>query len=294
MIQGFKRSSILVRCQAHSLLFYGGSSATGFEALVPKDLASRRNFSAGCVEIMLNTLEEYSMSRQTNGILGILELDEGCPPSSQSFVPHEGSLFNPTTFDVPVITEMVPRAFADIVIRGDVSLEEASVAAAMRLVHRGATVITADCGFFIRHQTAISAAVNVPVITSSLLLIPTLLRQLAPAKMMAVISADSRYCTPDLFAVESPIDRARIIVGGIERGEYVRNALARPFLQTSLEQIEREVETCIEQLRANHPEIALLLFECTGLACVATASRYKSKLPVYDITNLCRLTLATH
>ncbi|WP_436258124.1 hypothetical protein [Mesorhizobium caraganae] len=154
-------------------------------------------------------------------------------------------------------------------------------------------MISADCGFFIRHQAVLSAAVDVPVVTSSLLLIPALLRQLAPQKKLAVISADSRYCTVDLFGIENPTDRARVVVGGIEEGQYVKNALARPFIQTDLEQIEQEVGACIEQLRTRHPSIAMLLFECTGFPCVAAAIRRTTLLPVYDITDLCRLTLAT-
>jgi len=188
---------------------------------------------------------------------------------------------------------VVKGAFADIVIRGDASLEDECVAAARRLVKRGASVISADCGFFLRHQAALSAAVDVPVVTSSLLLIPGLLRQLAPRKKLAVLSVDARYCTVDLFGIENPMDRARVVVGGIEDGQYVQNALARPFVQTDIEQIEKEVAACIEQLRTRHPEIVMLLLECTGFPCVATAIRRRTRLPVYDITDLCRLTLAT-
>ncbi|RJT22287.1 hypothetical protein D3227_39495 [Mesorhizobium waimense] len=127
---------------------------------------------------------------------------------------------------------------------------------------------------------------------SSLILIPTLLRQIAPAQKLAVITADSRHCSEDLFGIANAADRARVVVGGIEKGEYVRNALARPFVRTSVDQIEQEVAACVEELRANYPEIGILLFECTGFQCVADRLRRKTGLPIYDITDLCRLTLA--
>ncbi|MER9599664.1 hypothetical protein NKJ08_33440 [Mesorhizobium sp. M0244] len=234
------------------------------------------------------------MSSRASGVLGILELDDGLPPSRTALVAREGSLLNPGTFNRPLITEVVKGAFADIVIRGDASLDVACVEAARRLVKRGASVISADCGFFIRHQATLSAAVDVPVVTSSLLLIPALLRQLAPQQILAVVSADSRYCTVDLFGIENPTDWARVVVGGIEEGQYLQNALTRPFVQTDIEQIEQEVGACIEQLRTRHPSIAMLLLECTGFPCVAAAVRRRTRLPVYDITDLCRLTLATH
>ncbi|MDW9714551.1 hypothetical protein GOB44_33200 [Sinorhizobium meliloti] len=128
---------------------------------------------------------------------------------------------------------------------------------------------------------------------SSLLLIPALLRQLSPAQKLAVITADSRHCSEDLFGIENPADRARVVVGGIEGGKYVRDALSRPLVLTSVEQIEQEVGDCVAQLRAKHPEIGMLLFECTGFPCVTKALRQTTGLPIYDITDLCRLTLAS-
>ncbi|ARO32651.1 hypothetical protein NXC14_PA00383 (plasmid) [Rhizobium sp. NXC14] len=233
------------------------------------------------------------MSSQRSLTLGILELDEGLSPDSPTFPPRQGSLYHPATFERPLIAEIVEGALPDVVIRGDASLEGACVAAAERLVARGAGVITADCGFFIRHQQAISAAVNVPVVTSSLLLIPVLLQQLAPQKKLAVLTADSRHCSEDLLGIQSPADRKRVVVGGIEGGVYVRNALARPFVRTDLEQIEREVGDRISVLRAVHPDIALILLECTAFPVVANSLRAKTGLPIYDITDLCKLTLAS-
>jgi hypothetical protein len=233
------------------------------------------------------------MTSQSTAILGILELDEGLSPDNPSFAPCEGSLVNPATFDRPIITEMVEGALPEVVIRGDASLEDACVAAARRLVERGASVIAADCGFLIRHQAAISAAVNVPVVTSSLLLIPSLLRQLAPGKKLAVLTADSRHFGDDLLGIQDADDRERVVVGGIEGGVYIRNALARPFVRTDVDQIEHEIGDRIARLRGQHPEIAMLLFECTGFPIVAKALRRKTGLPIYDITDLCKLTLAT-
>jgi hypothetical protein len=187
---------------------------------------------------------------------------------------------------------MVEGAFAEVVIRGEVSLEGACVSAARRLARRGASVIAADCGFLIRHQAAIAAAVDVPVITSSLLLIPTLLRQIGPTKKLAVLTADSRHLGEDLLGVKNAHERERVVIGGIEGGVYVRNALARPFVRTDVEKIEQEVAGQIDRLRGQHPEIAMLLFECTGFPVVTKTLRRKTGLPIYDITDLCKLTLA--
>lgn len=225
--------------------------------------------------------------------LGILELDEGILPDSPNATPRAGSLLDPASFGRPIITEMVEGATAEVIIRGEPALEANCISAARRLRERGAQVIVADCGFFIRHQAAISAVVDIPVATSSLLLIPLLLRLLPSSAKLAVITADARYCTQEILGVEHPADLARVIIGGIEGGIYVRNTLARPFIRTDVEQIELEVQACIDKLRAEHPEIGTVLFECTGFPCVAPAVRRTTGLPVFDITDLCRLTLAS-
>ncbi|ESX66367.1 hypothetical protein X757_31810 [Mesorhizobium sp. LSHC414A00] len=198
---------------------------------------------------------------------------------------------NPATFDRPIIRETVEGAWADIVIRGDSALDPACIASARRLVERGAVAVTSNCGFFIRHQAAVAASVNVPVALSSLLLVPTLLRQLPRAAKLGVVTADSTKCGEDLLGADDPADRARVVVGGIEGGKLLRNALMRPPVVTDVADIEMEVANCVAELRAAHPEVAALLFECTALPYVTLSIRRSTGLPVYDITDLCRLTL---
>ncbi|MER9178378.1 hypothetical protein NKH72_33535 [Mesorhizobium sp. M0955] len=233
------------------------------------------------------------MTLQSSRALGILELEEGLLPGSTPSTPRPGSMSNPATYGYPIIRETVEGAWADIVIRGDSAFDPACIAAARRLVERGAVAITSNCGFFIRHQAAVAASVNTPVALSSLLLVPMLLRQLPRAAKLAVITADSTHCGEDLLGVDDPADRARVLIGGIEGGKLLRNALMRPPIPTDVADIETEVAACVAQLRAAHPEIAALLFECTGFPYVTPAIRLSTGLPIYDITDLCRLTLAS-
>ncbi|WP_338062569.1 hypothetical protein [Bradyrhizobium elkanii] len=200
-------------------------------------------------------------------------------------------MINPTTYDFPVILETVAGAWSDVVLPGDPSLEPACIAAARRLVERGAVAISANCGFLIRHQAAVAASVNVPVVMSSLLLTPALLRQLPNTAKLAVLTADSRCCGKDLLGVDDPVEQARIVIGGIEGGKYLAQAMQRPLPPPDLDAIETDVTVCIERLRAAHPEIAAILFECTGFPLVGSSIRRKTKLPIYDITTLCSLTL---
>lgn len=225
--------------------------------------------------------------------LGILNLERGLPPGTVVSDPRPGHLFNSSTFQFPVISETVEGAWADRVIRGDPSLEPAYIAAARRLEERGAIAISANCGFTIRHQDAIAASVNVPVATSSLLLLPTLLRQVPRSGKIAIITADSKCLGDDVLYLDSATDRERIVIGGVEGGTLWQNEMKRPPPRTDVEAIEADVAACVVRIRASDPDIAALLFECTAFPTVSSAIRKSTKLPVYDITDLCRLTFAS-
>lgn len=219
-------------------------------------------------------------------------LEGGLPPATQP-IPVPDSLRNPATFDFPIITETVAGAWVENVVRGDPALESAYIAAARRLVERGAAAISSNCGFSIRHQPAIAASVNVPVVMSSLLLLPALLRQLPPTAKIAVLTYDSTHCGEDLLGVHDAAERARIIIGGVEGGKFWHDELKRPVPPMDVIAIETDVAACVERLCAAYPEIAAILFECAAFPVVASAIRRTTKLPVYDIVGLCRVTMAS-
>ncbi|WP_308163752.1 hypothetical protein [Bradyrhizobium sp. SRL28] len=208
-------------------------------------------------------------------------------------MPLSNSLLNPATFNFPVISETVRGAWVENVVRGDPALEPAYVAAARQLVEQGAVAISSTCGFSIRYQEAVAASVNVPVAMSSLILLPILLRQMPRSAKLAVLTYDSTHLGEDLVGIHDPAERARIVIGGVEGGKYWHDELKRPPPPTDVGAIEGDVAACVARVRAAHPEIAAILFECVGFPLVAPAIRSLTKLPVYDITILCRMMIAS-
>lgn len=224
--------------------------------------------------------------------LGVLCLERGTSPPGDTPPPVPGTMRSSATFEFPVIFESVPGAWVENVVRGNTTLEAAYIATAKRLVERGAVAISSNCGFSIRHQAAVAASVNVPVLMSSLLLLPTLLRQLPAQAKIAVLTYDSTQCGEDVLGINDAGERMRIVIGGIEGGKFWQDELSRPVPPIDLAAMESDVINCITRLRATHPEVAAILFECAGFPIVAPAIRRVTRLPVYDITDLCRMTMA--
>ncbi|MDF2563164.1 MAG: hypothetical protein K0R99_4610 [Microbacterium sp.] len=177
------------------------------------------------------------------------------------------------------------------IVRGAPALEPAFIQAARRLVEKGAAAITSSCGFSIRHQVAAAHAVNVPVALSSVLLLPSLLKQLAPSAKIAVLTFDATRCGEDVIGLPRRDDRTRVVVGGIEGGVFWRNELTHPTPATDDATVQHEVDEAVVHLREQHPEIGAILFECAWFPSIAPAIRKSANLPVYDITTLCRMLL---
>ena len=105
-------------------------------------------------------------------MLGILTLDTGFPRI-------KGDVGSPETFPFPVRYATPRGAAVDLVVhRRDDSMLPAFIEAGRGLVDAGAVGIATTCGFLARWQDELTAALTVPVLSSSLLQAPLVARTL--------------------------------------------------------------------------------------------------------------------
>ena len=78
-----------------------------------------------------------------------------------------GNVANATTFDFPVLYEVVNFDIEKL-FRGDASIKEQVVDAAKKLEKKGVRAIVGACGYFAHFREDVKNAVNVPVFLSSL------------------------------------------------------------------------------------------------------------------------------
>src|SRR5215510_11123259 len=125
--------------------------------------------------------------------VGILMLDTRFPR-----IP--GDMGNAATFAFPVRYHRVPGAEPDLVVRqGAAALLPAFVEGARALEREGVGAITTNCGFLAKFQGELSAAVAVPVFTSSLLLVPLVHRTLPPGRRVGIMTVDASSLTAEHF-----------------------------------------------------------------------------------------------
>lgn len=195
-----------------------------------------------------------------------------------------GDMGNATSFPFPVVHRVVEAATPHrVVTAGDAALLEPFVAAARELEREGVLAITTNCGFLAMFQPELGAAVNVPVFTSSLLLVPMLRQTLPPSRQIGILTVQSRSLTERHFegAGWSPRE-IPVVVEGMD-GRYFNERLIGNQLDFDLERMERDVVDAACTLVERHPDVGALLLECTNMAPYARAIQHAVDRPVWDI-----------
>jgi hypothetical protein len=209
--------------------------------------------------------------------LGILMLET-------SFHRPPGDVGNPGTWPFPVLFETVAGAAPRRVVGGamDATLEP-FVAAAARLVARGAAGVITSCGFLASLQPALAARVAVPVATSALLQLPVVARCLPQGAAVGVLTYDAAALGAHHFTAVGA-DPATPVAGlppyGALHGVIERNAVYDAAA------IQAETLAAAAALVRAQPRLRALLLECTNLPPFAPALRRAFALPVFDVVTM--------
>ena len=211
-------------------------------------------------------------------ILGVLMLETRFPRVS-------GDIGCAATFAFPVAYRVVAGASPRrVVVDAGGGLLAAFVAAARELESLGVHAVTTSCGFLALFQAELQAAVQVPVWTSSLLLVDALQTQLSPGRKVGIVTADAASLTArHLVAAGAPIDTPR---EGLAVGSAFRRTLLDDLPELEVAEAEAETVAAARRLVAVHPGIGAIVLECTNLPPYADAVRAATGLPVHDITTL--------
>ena len=210
--------------------------------------------------------------------LGVLMLDT-------RFTRFPGDIGNPKSYSEPVLFEVVRGATVDKVVPAKAPpLIEDFVKAGERLIERGADAITTGCGFLVLNQAELAARLPVPVATSALLLIPSLLRQLPAGQRLGVLTFSGADLTPaHLAAAGAPSNTP---VEGVAQDGVFQRAIYEQPCDDSVAAREAEVVAAARRLLARHPDVGAILFECTNFPPHRAAVEAATGLPVYDVFTL--------
>lgn len=208
--------------------------------------------------------------------IGIIAIDLG-------YVKLPGNVANATTFDFPVLYEIVSFEIEDL-FEGKAEILEVILDAARNLEKKGVRAIVGACGYFNHFQEQIKEAVTVPVFMSSVLQIPLIKMGLKSHQKIAILVADKEGADRAFFA-KANVDIDDCIVqdiGSLESFAPIR--YVKPYLDN--ETLKKDLINVVNDLYKEHPEIGAVLLECSDLPPYAASIHATTGLPVFDFITL--------
>jgi hypothetical protein len=196
-----------------------------------------------------------------------------------------GNVMNGTTYDFPVLCEVLDDVEFGDIARGDPAVLDVIVAAGRRLVRLGARAIVGACGSFANYQRGAAARLGVPTFMSIMLHVPLIHRSLMPDQRVGVICSKEEVITPRVLE-EVGIDDPGVMVlqEAAHLSEFRRMMDGGGALNSAV--LERQIVELSRDLVGRHPEIGALLLQCSDLPPYAAAVQAATGLPVFDMTTM--------
>ncbi len=151
----------------------------------------------------------------------------------------------------------------------------------------GVRAITCACGFFAAAQKEAAAAVNIPVFTSPLLLVPFVHKIIRPDQKVGILTAWSPRLTdqPEIFLRPLGVDESipLAILGLSQEGctEFDEVTGDRRW-DLDVEKLEQEMVRVAGKLVKQNPDVGALVLECSDMPPFAAAIQEAVERPVFD------------
>jgi len=199
-----------------------------------------------------------------------------------------GDMGNATTWDFPVLYKVVKDANATrLIIEQDETLLEPYLEAARELEREGVRAIAGGCGFLAKYQRQLADAVNVPVVSSSLLQVPLIHKTLRRDQRVGIVTAHAGHLTEEYFrGCGWSSSEVPVAVIGVEAERAFWQTLMRERELFTREEMEADMLRVSRRLVEEHPDVGALVFECTNMAPYARAVQEATGRPVFDVITL--------
>lgn len=162
---------------------------------------------------------------------------------------------------------------------------EPFILAAKELEEEGIKAIITSCGFLSLFQKELADAVNIPVYTSALLLVPFLSNVLGKRKKIGILTANKKKLSRrHLLSVG--IEDVPYVIMGLEEEVVFTNFSVHNWESVDIEICENELIKKTRELMKKNLNIGAIALECTNMCPYARAIREEAKVPVYDIVTL--------
>ena len=146
--------------------------------------------------------------------------------------------------------------------------------------------ITTNCGFLVKYQREIAASVEVPVFTSSLLLVPLVHRMLGPDRKVGVMTVNAAALGPAHMAGAGISTDVPLAIAGLEGEKEFTRVMLGDELELDVDLARDEHIRVASRLVTEHPDVGAIVLECTNMPPYAADIQRTTGRPVFDIVSL--------
>lgn len=195
-----------------------------------------------------------------------------------------GHVRNPRSFDFPIVMKVIKGVDVPRMVFGkDKEIEKIIVDAACELEKEGVMAIAGSCGFMARYQDAVTDAVKVPVVLSSLIQLPIVRLMHGPKAVIGVLTASGQSLSQEQFVGR---DSGPLHIQGMEGSQEFRETILEGKRNDfNMDILQKEITNEAYNF-AKQQKLDALILECTDLSAFAKPVQEKIKIPVYDLNGV--------
>jgi hypothetical protein len=226
------------------------------------------------------------LTQTTPAVIGVLMLDTKFPRPP-------GDVGNSLTFNVPMHYDVFRGIWPAKVVASASSLRQARTVPGFQhmirmMQMRGVKAVTTSCGFLVLLQKELQSVTKIPVVTSSLLQLPALLRA-EPQVGVLTISA-AHLGKEHLKSAGVSAERMKdVIIEGMPPASHFAMQILGNHTTLDLAQASSDVVQAALRLKARAPRLKTLLLECTNMPPYKAAIEQATGWQVRDLRDDPRL-----
>ena len=212
--------------------------------------------------------------------VGIVYIDD----TNYPMVP--GNVNNASSYDFPVILRTIPNMTQERVFAADKTIADDIIKMGQYLVQKeGIRCLSSGCGFFGNFQKEVSAALDIPVAMSPLIMIPWIETMIKPNQKIGVLTANAGALSDNLLASCGVEHKDRLIVRDLySEPEFSCIMTYRGFFDN--DGVEKEVVGKAMEIMEEEEEIGAFLLECSDMPPYAHAIQSATQRPVFDFISM--------
>jgi Asp/Glu/hydantoin racemase len=215
--------------------------------------------------------------------VGILMFD-------QKFYPKmTGDVGNATSYPFPVllreISDLIDNPYPPLTNEDGTytDIVQQCIDAVVQMEKDGVRCIAMCCGFFSLIQPVLAEQVNIPIMTSPLMMIPVIHQMIKPDQSIVVVTAAAKLLSNEFFTQVGADLNNRVTLAGLDDSKVFSSmCMGGTAMSFEYDDLRDDVLNAIENARKVDPKVGAVLLECTTLPPFANEVREATLLPVFD------------